>query len=167
MKVFLRFLLFVGIFLMSSMRMNTAFGNVQNDDVLTGNDIFDTTIGCEEEQVDIYMDFTNQAMTIPGQDVFGEMAGYIKARYDSRYWMITSAEIDKKGLTATIEVINDYGSEDLTATITYNPKDSTYILRQKEGSVIKFGKNRKWQKLPKEMVFKKPLSPTLTPRGRE
>lgn len=155
MKLFLRFLLFVGIFSMVFHKTTLAYSNAINDDNPTENSIFNTTIGCDEEQVDIYMDFTNQAMTIPGQDVFGEMAGYIKARYDSRYWMITSAEIDKKGLTATIEVINDYGSEDLTATITYNQKDSTYTLRQKEGAVIKFAKNRKWQKLPKVLVFKK------------
>lgn len=167
MKRFPRFLLSVCVFLAIFLCVSHVYGNNNHDNDDSTNGIFSTTITCDEEQVDIVMNFEKQDVIIPGQDVFGEMAGYMKAKYDSRYWMITSAEINKKGLSATIEVINDYGSEDLTATLTYNPKDSAYILRQGQGSTIKFAKNRKWQKLPKEMVFKKPLSPTLTPRGRE
>ena len=53
---------------------------------------------------------------------------------------------------ATIAVINDYGSEDLTATLTVNP-DGTYTLRQEKGSVLKIARNRKWVKLPKSLVF--------------
>lgn len=135
-----------------------AYGRIfnTNDNVATPNDsIFYGTIYNEEEELFIHMDFVNQAITIPGQDIYGEMAGYLRTKYDSRQWMIVSAEIDKKHRTATLEVINDYGSEDLTATLVYNPKDSSYTFRQSQGTIIKFAKNRKWHKIPKEMTFKR------------
>lgn len=154
----IRFFICISLFMAISFCVSHAYANdncERDDDAETTDSIFKGTIFCQEEDVYIYMDFLNQAMIIPGQEVFGEMAGYFKASYDSRYWMITSAEIDKKGRTATMEVINDYGSEDLTATLSFNPKDSTYTLKQVQGSTIKFGKNRKWQKLPKELRFKR------------
>lgn len=126
-----------------------------DEEAKEGNELFDTTLYNAEEELSIFLDFSNQAITIPGQEVFGEMAGYFKTNYDSRYWMITSAAIDKKGRTVTLEIINDYGSEDLTATLTFNPKDSTYTFRQSQGATIKFAKNRKWHKIPKEMIFKR------------
>lgn len=157
MKTKLCISIFFALFMVLFCSFTHANGNgfpINDDNNGSANETFQSTLYNEEEQIYIYMDFTNQAMIIPGQDIFGEMAGYLKAKYDSRYWMITSAEIDKKGRTAMLEIINDYGSEDLTATLTYNPKDSTYTLRQGQGSIIKFAKNRKWQKLPKELTFK-------------
>lgn len=158
MKKSLRFLLFASLLAASffSLSSASACGIMADDgEQKTDSDIFNATIYNDEEQVFIYMDFARQALVIPGQEVFGEMAGYFKTSYDSRYWMITSAEIDKKGRTATLEIINDYGSEDLTATLTFNPKDSTYTLRQSQGATIKFAKNRKWHKIPKDLHFKR------------
>lgn len=49
-------------------------------------------------------------------------------------------------------ITNDYGSEDLSATLQYNG-DGTYILRQVSGSRIKIVVNRKWVKIPTELTF--------------
>ncbi len=56
---------------------------------------------------------------------------------------------------ASLDIINDYGSEDLTATLTYNSIDKTYILTQIQGSNIKIARNRKWIKMPKILAFKR------------
>ena len=79
------------------------------------------------------------------------MAGYFGDCQDGRKWLFTSATIKNDHL-AEIEIINDYGSEDLKATLT-KVNDSTFILRQGEGSTIKIARNRKWQKMPKELTF--------------
>ena len=52
-----------------------------------------------------------------------------------------------------MNLINDYGSEDLTATLT-RKNDSIYILKQESGSTLKVPKNSKWQKLPKVLELK-------------
>ena len=69
---------------------------------------------------------------------------------DSRKWLFTSAKVRKN--VATLQIINDYGSEDLVATLTKN-NDNTFTLKQMDGSTIKIARNRKWKKLPKELVF--------------
>ncbi len=92
---------------------------------------------------------------IPGQEIFGEIGGFLRSDDDSRCWIITSADINEKKNTAALEIINDYGSEDLTATLSYNPKDSIYTLKQNGGSTIKIARNRKWVKLPATMQFKR------------
>lgn len=124
-------------------------------DSLSVSDPFCCTVINEDEQIIMVLDLHNQALIIPNQEVYGEMAGYIKAQYDSRYWMITSAEFDEKGNKVILEIINDYGSEDLTATLSYDPGNSTYTLTQHQGATIKFGKNRKWVKISKELKFRK------------
>ena len=50
-------------------------------------------------------------------------------------------------------LINDFGSEDLEATLT-RKNDSVYIFKQEKGSTVKIPKNGKWQKLPKTLEFK-------------
>ena len=98
------------------------------------------------------MNFIEKNILVPQQEIFGEVPGYIGSEKDARKWMIVESEILDK--TATLSIINDYGSEDLQATLTATT-DSTYTLTQKEGSTIKFAVNRKWQKLPKQLIFKK------------
>lgn len=51
-------------------------------------------------------------------------------------------------------MVNDFGSEDLIASLTC-VNDSTYIFRQEKGSTVKIPKNGKWQKLPKTLKFKR------------
>lgn len=105
----------------------------------------------KEYNVYLQIDFYHQNVIVPKQEVYGEMAGYFGDCQDGRKWLFTSATIKNDHL-AEIEIINDYGSEDLKATLT-KVNDSTFILRQGEGSTIKIARNRKWQKISKELTF--------------
>lgn len=108
-----------------------------------------------EYKVYMRINLYDNDIKIPGQEIFGEIGGFLRSDDDSRCWIITSAEINEKKHTANLEIINDYGSEDLTATLSYNPKDSVYTLKQNAGSTIKIARNRKWVKLPSTMQFKR------------
>ena len=87
---------------------------------------------------------------MPRQEILGELPGFFGDQKDSRKWLITGAEV--KGNTAYLEIVNDYGSEDLEAELTLE-KDGTYTLEQKKGSTIKIARNRKWVKIPKKLTF--------------
>lgn len=105
------------------------------------------------KEFDIYIDFNfyRNNILVPNQDVYGELPGYLGDKRDARKWLFVSAQIKGKK-KAAVSIINDYGSEDLTATLTVK-NDSTYILRQDEGSTIKIARNRKWVKLPTQLEF--------------
>lgn len=107
----------------------------------------------DEYEVYLQIDFQNQDISIPGQEVYGALPGYLGKKRNSFCWPITAVKKTGNG-QYTINMINDYGSEDLTATLTLQ-KDSTYVLRQIDGSTLKVPKNGKWQKLPKSLVFKR------------
>ena len=109
----------------------------------------------KELKVVMRINLYDNDIKIPGQEIFGEIGGFLRSDDDSRCWIITSAEVNEKKHTAKLEIINDYGSEDLTATLSYNPKDSIYTLKQNAGSTIKIARNRKWVKLPSDMQFKR------------
>ena len=49
-------------------------------------------------------------------------------------------------------MINDYGSEDFTATLSQK-NDSVYVFQYNDGSTFKMPYNGKWQKLPKKLEF--------------
>ena len=91
-------------------------------------------------------------MDIPEHELLGPLPGYLAKQRNGFYWLITSAKI--KDNKASIEMINDYGSEDLTATLRM-PNDSTLILEQGRGSSIKVPKDGKWFKLPSKITFKR------------
>jgi hypothetical protein len=103
-------------------------------------------------EVFMRLDLYNESITVPGQDLYGELPGYLGKKNNSFCWLITSAKID--GNKAELQMINDYGSEDLTATLTAE-NDSLYVLKQVEGSTLKVPKEGKWQKLPSKLVFKR------------
>ena len=87
------------------------------------------------------------------QDLFGEVPGFLSKKNYTFAWLITSVTI--KGNKAHLALINDYGSEDLTATLT-RKNDSIYVLKQEDGSSLKVpAKGGKWQKLPKTLEFKR------------
>lgn len=125
--------------------------------------IFHTYIYNEEYQVWLDINFYDNNIIVPSQEIFGELPGYFGAKRDTRKWLITDASI--KGNTATLTIVNDYGSEDLTATLTYNNdaqqladgklQGGTYTFTQKNGSTMKIVVNRKWVKLPKKLIFKR------------
>lgn len=114
--------------------------------------VFHTYIYNDEFKVYMDINLYENNVIVPNQELFGETPGYFGAKRDERKWLITSAKIDGKN-TATLEIVNDYGSEDLTATLTFNPEDGSYVLRQKSGSRIKIVFNRKWVKIPTELKF--------------
>lgn len=126
----------------------TIDSNAQTDSV------FCATITNETENISININLYDQNIIVEGQEMLGEMAGYISADYDFRLWLIVSAEITSED-KAVLTIINDYGSEDLKAQLTFNNSNSTYTLKQLQGSTIKFAKNKKWIKLPKELQFKR------------
>ena len=105
-------------------------------------------------EFDVYLriNFYEQNITVPGQDLYGQVPGYLGKKNNSFAWIITSATI--KGDKAHLAIINDYGSEDLTATLT-SKNDSIYVLKQIDGSTLKVPNKGKWQKLPKTLEFKR------------
>ena len=104
-------------------------------------------------EVYLRINFYDQNIKIPGQELYGELPGFLGKKNNSFCWVITAAKINNDK-TATLSLINDYGSEDLTATLTVE-NDSIYILKQEKGSTLKVPKNSKWQKLPKTLEFKR------------
>jgi hypothetical protein len=106
----------------------------------------------KEYSVYLWIDFYQESISVPGQDLYGKLPGYLSKQHNSFCWLITSAEVE--GNKATLQMINDYGSEDLTATLTAE-SDSVYVLKQIEGSTLKIPNNGKWQKLPKTLELRR------------
>lgn len=107
----------------------------------------------DEYKIYMRLNLYGKDIRVPGQDVFGLLDGYIGSSQGSGLWLITASKL-KGERTAEIDVINDYGSEDFTATLHVNP-DGTYTMKKNGGSTLKFGVRGKWQKLPGTVVFKK------------
>ena len=107
------------------------------------------------DEYDVYLriNIYDEDIKVPGQELYGTLPGYLGKKNNSFCWVITSAKI-KNRKTATLNLINDYGSEDLTATLT-RQNDSIYVLKQESGSTLKVPKNSKWQKIPKTLEFKR------------
>ena len=107
------------------------------------------------QQYDVYirMDFYHNNISVPFQEIYGEMPGYFGDKQDGRKWLFTNATI-KDRHTAVIQIVNDYGSEDLIATLTTDD-GKNFKLKQVKGSTLKIARNRKWLKMPKELDFVK------------
>ena len=106
----------------------------------------------KEYSVYLRINFYDEDVTVPGQDLYGKLPGYLSKQHNSFCWLITTTEVE--GNKATLQMINDYGSEDLTATLTAE-NDSVYVLKQIDGSTLKVPNNGKWQKLPKTLELKR------------
>ena len=106
-------------------------------------------------EYDVYLriDFYNESISVPENELYGKLPGYLGKKNNSFCWPITSVKLMNENC-AELSLINDYGSEDLTATLT-RQNDSIYILKQEKGSSLKVPKNGKWQKLPKALPFKR------------
>lgn len=115
---------------------------------------FQGKIYCSEQDVTLEMNLYEETVKIPGQDILGEVYGYLKKNTDSRAWIIMGVKFADDGNSAELEIINDYGSEDLVAVLSFD-KDGMYTLRQLSGSTMKVAVRGKWVKLPKEMKFKR------------
>ena len=112
--------------------------------------IFKGYLSNNEYEVYLQINFYQNDIKVPGQEIFGTIAGFLGDRKDSRKWLITDAAIE--GKTAHLSIINDYGSEDLTADLTLE-SDGTYSLKQIAGSNIKIARNRKRVKIPKKLTL--------------
>ena len=106
-----------------------------------------------EYEIYLRINFYDQDITIPGQELYGDLPGYLGKKNNSFCWVITSCQLQSEK-KATLQMINDFGSEDLTATLT-RKNDSIYILRQGDGNPIKVPSKGKWQKLPKTIELKR------------
>ena len=118
----------------------------------SNNTPFRAYLSNNEYNVFLRINFYEQDITVPGQDLFGQVPGYLGKKNNSFAWLITSAKIN--GDKAKLQLINDYGSEDLTATLT-RMNDSIYVLKQESGSTLKVPNKSKWLKLPKTLEFKR------------
>ena len=107
---------------------------------------FDTMIRNEECKIYIRLNLYDKNITVPGQDVLGEVDGYFGSTQSSTKWIVVASRLID-GRTAEIEVVNDYGSEDFTATLKVND-DGTYEYKKDGGSTLKFAVRGKWQKIP-------------------
>ena len=106
-----------------------------------------------EYEVYLDIDLYEESINVPGNELYGQLPGYLGKKNNPFCWPITAAKL-KSEQTAELSLINDYGSEDLTATLT-RENDSIYVLKQEKGSTLKVPKNGKWQKLPKQLSFKR------------
>ena len=100
----------------------------------------------KEHNVYMRINLHDEDVVISWQELFGQLPGYLSKEGTTFCWIITSASID--GNVATLQMINDYGSEDLTATLTQT-NDSIYTLQQINGATLKVPNKGKWSKLPK------------------
>ena len=113
--------------------------------------LFKGTLTNKEYNVYLKIDFYHQNIKVPGQEIFGEMAGYFGDYQDGRKWLITDISMITER-EVSLSIINDYGSEDLTAEIIVTD-DGKYIFKQLKGSTMKVARNRKWLKIPKTLEF--------------
>jgi hypothetical protein len=124
--------------------------NAQNN--VTSNDsiAFIGEFHNNEYNVYIKINLIDKDILVPGQEILGELDGYFGSTQSSHIWPITSSELE--GSTAQIEVINNYGSEDFTASIILKD-NNTLEFKHLKGSTFKFPVNKKWQKLPSKLTF--------------
>ncbi len=107
----------------------------------------------EEFKVYLRINLHDKDVNVPAHELFGPLPGYLGKQYNNFVWLITDGKPTGKH-KAEVSLINDYGSEDLKATLTLRG-DSVLTLKQGEGSVIKVPNKGKWQKLPKALDFKR------------
>lgn len=118
----------------------------------TDTTAFHTYLVNKEFSVYLRINFHDQDIVIPGQELLGPLPGYLGKEHNNFCWPIIS--VDVKDNKARMQMVNDYGSEDLEATLT-RQNDSTYVLKQGKGSTLKVPNNGKWQKLPGTLYFKR------------
>jgi hypothetical protein len=87
-----------------------------------------------------------QDVTIPGQEFYGQLPGYMGCDGSSFCWPVVSAHVS--GSKATLIMVNDYGSEDLSAQLSQK-NDTLFVFTQLKGSQLKVPRKGKWLKLPR------------------
>ena len=117
---------------------------------------FNVTLHNDEYKIYITMNLYDKNVDVPGQAVLGKVDGFIASKQSTGKWIIVSSQIKSKN-EAEIEVINDYGSEDLEARLTLE-RDGTYTLERLKGSTMKIVVGGKWVNIPKKLTFKRPVA---------
>ena len=112
---------------------------------------FKGTFDNKEYNIYLKINLYDKNIIVPQQEIFGEVDGFVGDYKDSRKWLITGSKLNKSG-NATLSIINDYGSDDLKATLTYN-SDKSFTLERIDGSPIRIVVNNAWVQLPKKLVF--------------
>ena len=105
----------------------------------------------DEYQVYLRINAEGQDVTVPGQEIYGELTGYFGSKRDGRLWLITDARKTEKN-KLLITVINDYGSEDFEALLQED-NEGRITMKHKSGSTFKIVVDRKYVKIPKEIVL--------------
>jgi hypothetical protein len=132
-----------------------AFASAQKPATVLDSTTFRGYFFNQEYNIYIRLNAYEQNIVVPSQEIYGELPGFLGDRKDSRKWLFTDSKITDAS-TLSIDIINDYGSEDLNATL-FRESDSTFVLKQGAGSTLKIARNRKWVKLPKKLTFIKKL----------
>ena len=117
------------------------------------DDTFRAYLYNNDYEVFMHINLYDQNIEVPQHELYGPVPGYLGKRHNSFCWVITSCQVkdDKK---AELQLINDFGSEDLTATLERR-SDSIYVLKQGNGSTIKVPHKGKWRKLPKTLELRR------------
>ncbi len=113
------------------------------------DDTFRAYLYNNDYEVFLHINLYNQNIEVPQHELYGPVPGYLGKLHNSFCWVITSCQVkdDKK---AELQLINDFGSEDLTASLE-RLSDSIYILKQVSGSTMRVPHKGKWRKLPKTL----------------
>ncbi len=119
----------------------------------TADSTYIGTFSNEEHKIYLKIDLTHKDITAPGQDVLGKLDGFIGSTQRNHVWAVVSSTI--RGNTATLDIVNNYGSEDFQATLTPN-KDGSLTFKHLGGSTLKFPVRGKWQKIPSKFILKQP-----------
>lgn len=149
MRIIVTLILCLTVFTTSA--QSNVFNNDSSKTAICDTTTFSGRLYNKEYNVYIQMDLYHNNVIVPYQEVYGEIPGYFGDGQDARKWLFTDAEITSPA-SALITIINDYGSEDLTATLT-KKDNNLYILKQLDGSTIKIARNHKWVKMPKTLEF--------------
>ena len=104
----------------------------------------------DELNIFVELNLRDKNVTVEGQDILGDLDGYFGCTKCQHVWPIVAAEVS--GSSASIDVVNNHGSEDFTARLTLNA-DGTLTFRHLEGSTFKFPIPGKWHKIPTKVVF--------------
>lgn len=101
----------------------------------------------------VEMDLYKESVEVPGYEWFGPLHGYIDGKGIYGVWAVTSVK-KVSDSEAVVHFSNDLGSETQTARLTWK-SDSTLLLEQKGGTTFKRVANKKFVKLPADIVFEK------------
>ncbi len=107
----------------------------------------------EEYQVYLQLSADDMDVTVPGQEIYGQLPGYFGSKRDGRLWLITDCTHINDN-QVRISVINDYGSEDFEAILTED-KHGKITMKHTKGSTFKIVVNQKYVKIPKELSLQK------------